>query len=652
MPYIFAIILYAIFLLAPGIASPFDGIPLDTLAEGITFAGILPLLFFIRPPRTRVSRLHLLLIPIIIGKIIIGSAGLEEGLTGSYYVENSQTPAERSTEFIHMPYGGTRFDRDINFIQGGYANGARPLPVWFLNGAAGRGLPAAEKAILPVIIEWKGYLYVPAGAMAVVATSDGKTDIAVTMPKKESVIPITVRYAASSNPDRFIRLSWDDAKQTPVTDSLYPKPYAVREVHFNYFLKLGDTALKVLVLILLIALCIARPAPTPWHALLASAGIGSFLIITVRLLRAARHPYFAMLSGGNDPLTYETYARYLQFTGNWSMAAIEQGSYYYQPYYYFVALMHYLGGEGLFPLFLMQGSLIAGAGLCLAEVGRRIVGMPRTLRDAWPLATLPIALALIPPIANEAQMLFPSVFGIFFASLTAFFLMRGKDTVYGGYGSFVCAGIALGFGIMSRFNFLSWLPLILIWLICGRRGGKRTLFFALGLILVLGPVLIRNKVVSGYTQLFSRSNATINFIKSVPPEAASYTPKKVHPKIAIIHDTIFDGRATPVMAWIAENPTAYARQVILKAKNASPWLFLPAAFFMAASCVYLASLKSNRLHDYVLMGLFPITQAATILLLSDNSMRYYLPALAFAVLWSVLLATMATAALIRIVRTP
>src|SRR3989338_4954452 len=112
MPYIFAVALYAVFLIAPGIPHPFDGIPFDTPYEALALAGALPLLFFIRTPMARVSRLHLLIIPLIIIKIVIGSIGLKEGLAGSYHTGGDTTVAERSTAFVHAPRGITRFDRE------------------------------------------------------------------------------------------------------------------------------------------------------------------------------------------------------------------------------------------------------------------------------------------------------------------------------------------------------------------------------------------------------------------------------------------------------------------------------------------------------------------------------------------------------------
>ena len=652
MPYIFAVALYAVFLIAPGIPHPFDGIPFDTPYEALALAGALPLLFFIRTPMARVSRLHLLIIPLIIIKIVIGNIGLKEGLAGSYYTGGDTTVAERSTAFVHAPRGITRFDRELNFTQAGYDANAHPLPLWFLNDNQRFAIPTAQKISAPLSVEWKGYLYVPAKNMMAIVVSDGAAEVTATMPEKEAVVPIVVRYTASSHPDRFLTLLWDGRDGGPIKESLYPALYSIRQIHTNYFLKLADYGIKAITLIALIILLVSRATLPSWRAWLGISWLASFSVLATRLTDASRYPYFNFLDGGTDPLTYETYARYLQFTGNWSMAAIEQGSYYYQPYYYFLTLMHYLGGEGLFSVFLIQGAFLVGTGLCLAEVGRRMVGVEPVIRKAWPFILIAPAFVLMPHIVSEATMLFPSVFGIFFASLTTLLLIQGRDIEKSGYTTFACAGIALGLGILNRFNFLSWLPLIILWIFFQRHSIRRIIFFALGLLIVIGPAVARNKAVSGYAQLFSRSNATINFIKSAPPETSLYVPQKNHPRLTVISESFFDGRAIPVVAWIAENPVAYMRYTALKARDATLWLSWSCILFLISSGAYLYGGSNGRKIDYLLIGLFPIIQTATVLMLSDNSMRYHLPALAFMVFWSAALAAMLQISITRIMHKP
>lgn len=648
MPYILAIILYTIFLVVPGISNPLDGVPLDTPHEIGILAIALPILLSMRPLTARVSRLHILIIPLIIGKILLGTMGLMEGLAGTYHVYDIKNPPERSTEFIHMPQGATRFDRELSFVQAGYAENARPMPLWFLNDSRRFTGSSTEKASLPIFIEWSGYLYVPAGTMTIGADSDGTTEISVIMPKKENVVPITVRYAASTAPNRSLKLFWNDANKTPVTGSLYAKPYTVRAIHVHYFLKLADGGLKAMALALFVILIAIRPAIHAWKILFASTGVVSFLFFAERLMRAARSPYFNMLGGGNDPLAYETYARYLQFTGNWSMAAIEQGSYYYQPYYYFITLLHYIGGEGLLPILFMQGALLVAAGMALGETGRRMTNTEPIPQKAWPFALIAPALVLMPQTAGEASALFPSIFGIFFASLTALLLILRNASKNKEYVARAAGGVAFGLGIMNRFNFLSWLPLIILWALFQKRGIKNLLFFIAGSLVIIGPILARNHAIAGQIRIFSRSNATINFIKSAPPAALHYAPKNIHPRLNTVHDTIFDSRATPIMQWIAENPALYIRHTLLKAKDTAIWLSWPLVLFIIASGAYLAHASRGRRADYILMGLFPLIQIVTVIILSDNSMRYHLPALSFMIAWSALLIAMLQSGLTRI----
>ena len=87
-----------------------------------------------------------------------------------------------------------------------------------------------------------------------------------------------------------------------------------------------------------------------WFALVAT--VEALLFASPWLTR------LTMLVPGDDPMTYETYARDIQLHG--LLLKSVEGPYYYQVFYpYFLALIHTLFGEGMFGLVFVQRVLVA-----------------------------------------------------------------------------------------------------------------------------------------------------------------------------------------------------------------------------------------------------------------------------------------------------
>src|SRR5262249_61477597 len=118
-------------------------------------------------------------------------------------------------------------------------------------------------------------------------------------------------------------------------------------------------------------------------ALCARGGVGRELPVPLPLIDRA-----VILSGGNDWLAYEGFARDVIFSGPLLAEgrALGQGvPYYYQPLYiYWVALTHLVLGESLFAPLLMNAVL----GICAS------IGVFLLARDLFGRATAIVALLL------------------------------------------------------------------------------------------------------------------------------------------------------------------------------------------------------------------------------------------------------------------
>ncbi len=174
-----------------------------------------------------------------------------------------------------------------------------------------------------------------------------------------------------------------------------------------------------------------------------------------------------ILSGGNDWLAYEGFARDILTNGLLLTEgrALGQGvPFYYQPLYiYWVALTHLVLGESLFAPLLMNTALGIAAGVGVYCLTRSLFG-----RGA--------ALAALPLFEVARQTVFAPTAGLLlsenliFPLVPVFLLLFARLAVTGRVGLAVAAGFVLGLGGLARTTPLALLPpALLILLLAWRR---------------------------------------------------------------------------------------------------------------------------------------------------------------------------------------
>jgi hypothetical protein len=205
-----------------------------------------------------------------------------------------------------------------------------------------------------------------------------------------------------------------------------------------------------------------------------------------------------VLAGGDDPMTYEGYARDILLNGIWMNRGqpLGQGEpFYYQAFYpYFLAAVHALFGEGMFGVLLVQRLLVVFAIWMLVKIacdlGRDEV-WPAALAGAtfflcwkfWPIAAQPLNESLYIPLLV--------------AWMAA--LIRACRTPTTGRA--IAAGLLGGFAAITRSTALLAWPLVFpaCWWAWKRVANRGVLIAALVVTSfgVFSLITVRNWVVSG-----------------------------------------------------------------------------------------------------------------------------------------------------------
>lgn len=216
------------------------------------------------------------------------------------------------------------------------------------------------------------------------------------------------------------------------------------------------------------------------------------------LFQAADSPFFD--APIVDARSYTEYARELT-TGTWAGRPMP---FWQAPFYpYFLAVLFSLFGENYYLPRLLQA--LAGTATCLivCTLGRTVFS-PTV---GW-LAGL--GAALYGPFLYFEGELLPTSWAVLFDAVLLLVLLWGQRR--GGVLPALIAGLVLGLGTLAVPNVLLFAP-VAAWWVYRMATGRRALHvavFAVGLLLVVGPVTLRNRIVGNEWVLIS-FNAGVNF---------------------------------------------------------------------------------------------------------------------------------------------
>ncbi len=287
----------------------------------------------------------------------------------------------------------------------------------------------------------------------------------------------------------------------------------------------------------------------------------------------ARSPLAAALI--LDAEFYDAWARRIA-AGDW----IGQGAFFANPLYaYFLGVLYRLFGPSAELARLVQHALGVGTVALIAMTGRRAFG-------AGPALAAGLLAALYRPFLLYEDLLLTETLIVFLGAL-ALYLALAADQARSGAGPpgrvdarHLAAGLVLGLGLLARPTLL---PLaVILWLVVASRRGAT--IAALGLVLAVAPVTIRNWAVAGSPILITAhggetfyvgnrpgadgSNLQPDFVRSGPlTEHEDYrreAARRLGREVGLVESSRY--WRNEALKWIGENPGDWLR---LTGKKAS-----------------------------------------------------------------------------------
>jgi dolichyl-phosphate-mannose-protein mannosyltransferase len=568
----------------------FSGVPLGDLAVGCGL--VVGLLAWVgaRPGAWLVRRA----VPVVVLagglKLVLAAVALPYGLAASYWTSSDPAAAaERSTEWLRVG-GGTRVDRGLSLA-------GDQFPLYFFNDFKRFNYYTANQPrrdLLPFSVIWRGWLTWPdtrAGCLQLAANGSASLQLETATTERlaglshveartvcavggSGMSPLEVRFSRPEGGVPYLVVSevTEDGGTRPLAgERLLRAPSEPGRIQLDRWLGWVAWWLDLLT-VSAVGLVLTRAA---WeHGRRGWRGLGwerpllagSVLVAFGEGLANYRH--FAgrtpLLSGGNDWLAYETFARDIAFNGLLMTGGKAPGqgeAFYYQPLYaYFLAGLHWLVGESVYGPLVAQYTLVAVAGVLCYLLARELFGR------AAALATLGLFWAFRYLIFDQVADLLLSE-NLVALIVPAMLLLLVRWTRTWRRSDLVGGSVLIGLAILARTTPLLFLPPAL--LLLGRAqwrkfGQRRAAPGAAGLALLVTLAVfslapIRNYLVAGRAVLLPESAST-NIYETHRPSARVDLSR-------VDRDPLYnrlglDRRTREVAEFIRQDPLGYAATLV------------------------------------------------------------------------------------------
>ena len=509
------LLIWIAYFVVPSEGGILDGLPLgriDTL-------GLL-LVLWIAAHRVRLRGAGAAAVVTVASVIAFAAIPGEGGLYARYFAAAGLGGAhERSTEYHDPAY--TRVDRRLDFVRGD-----RDFPLAFFNDHTRfnftRGQP--ERRYLEFAVAWNGWLWLEEGSHTFFLHAPAQTaEVAIdtspilraTPASGDQMITLNLTagwhrlHVTMSSPygssREFSAGEINQGRQHPF-DTLSVRTTRIddRQMILARAMRVVKSTADVVLLAWLsgvAALLLLRRAGEVWQQRVSApvAAIAIFIAVAAAEGLRAAWPWaerFMVMTGGDDPMTYETYARDILLNGplmNGGLPLFQGEPFYYQPLYpYFLAATHLVFGEGMFGVIFLQRVLVALTAVSLTRIAMRIRG------DAtWPIALLVSTLFVFwkfAPIAADLlnESIYVPLLVSWTASLVALCLNPHASRA-------AATGILGGLAAMARStSVLSW-PIVwpaMFIALGGRRGARMLGTVAVCSVALFSLIATRNWVVS------------------------------------------------------------------------------------------------------------------------------------------------------------
>jgi hypothetical protein len=509
-------LLWILYFLLPSEGGIVDGIP----AGRVETIGIL-LVVWIAAHHVRVAGAWLAAAIAIGATVAALAVPGDRGLHARYYATAAASgPHERSTDYRDRDF--TRVDERLDFVRGD-----RDFPLAFFNDHTRfnflrPGEP--DRRDLEFAVAWTGWWYSDGGAHVIyLHAPKSAAQIAV------DTSPILTATPASSDEGREITLSegWHRLHVTFSSPYGGPRefsageirggvrePFDVKTVRTERIDDRQELVARALTgakpiadlfalgwLSAIAGTLLVRRAGEVWQGGVAVPQAGIALFMAAGAIEALRFAWpwaerFRVMTAGDDPMTYEGYARDILFNGILMNGGAPLGHgepFYYQAFYpYFLAASHALFGEGMFGVLFLQRLFVALTAVAATRIAMKLRG-----EDVWPIALLVSALFVwwkFAPIAADLlnESLYIPLLMAWVASLVTTCLQPSTARA-------AMSGLIGGLAAITRSTaMLSWL---LVWPACFHhfRSGKvrkATATLVVCTLAAFSLVAIRNALVS------------------------------------------------------------------------------------------------------------------------------------------------------------
>ena len=446
----------------------------------------------------------------------------EPGLEARYFANATATGRhERGTE--HPNAGFTRIDREIAF-----GSGVRDFPLAFFNDNSRFNFYQAHephRRRLEFSVAWSGFWNAPGGQQTVFLNAPGASaELFVDGQRLAGVSP------ASGPAEHTLSLSagWHRLHIVFLSPYAAPREFSAgvvsegTRVAFDStevrtervsaaqqtllrivdFLKTTLDAAALLWLAAVGSLLLLRRLGEVWQQPLSADRAAIALVAAAGAIEALRYAWpwtrqVLLLPGGDDPMTYEGFARDIQLNGllmNFGQPPGTGQPFYYQAFYpYFLAAAHTVFGESMFGVLFLQRWLVVLTATAIIRIAVDLGG-----RAVWPAALATGGLLVWWKFAHIAADLLNE--SLYVPLLVAWVALLVRTLARPSTGGAAATGIVGGFAAITRSTaILSW-PLV--WAACAwtwrRRRGWAGIAGAMviGSLAVFSLVSVRNWIVA------------------------------------------------------------------------------------------------------------------------------------------------------------
>jgi hypothetical protein len=522
----------------PGPArSFFSGIPLSTRAQLLLLVviavGVFAVLF---PPVTRLRWRWAALAVVAVGvKLSLMSGVVETGWKGTYYWvsqwRSGQSELLRQDFYQSGQMRPYRVDRSLIF------NGAT-FGLTFVNELPSGRIEASgpeRDVTYPLVVRWNGYVHAPAQVLSLQITTAGRATIELdgqrifrgvdvvgapaTLQLEGRGHTISIEYVKPVDTPPMFALGGFDVTPTPA-------PVSPAALARSQTLKQAvDIVGFALLLLAAAAFAVAWPLGRLARQLTSEpAKAAAVAVATVILLSGFSHSIGLRhatinLSDGNDPLTYESFARYILKYGPLLVNRDGVGTpYYYYPLYsYALAGAHAIFGEDF-------GTIVLFNYLCLAaQIPLFWLLLRRRVGDAHGAAMI-VLLGVVHLLWYRPYITTAFTDNLFAVLVLAAVICGIRALETRRYGLIFLTGAASALAAATRPSFLTFIPLFALLIIGAtpiappRKRLLMAVLFVAGFLAAVAPFTLRNWMVSNQFVLLVTSHSGVAPFMFAPGE--------------------------------------------------------------------------------------------------------------------------------------